>query len=42
MVTPLREILKRTYLRLGTIVGHDPPARTVELRTAGGETEQLP
>ena len=32
VVTPLREILKRTYLRLGSIVGHDPEARTVELR----------
>ena len=26
VVTPLREILKRTYLRLGTIDGHDPAA----------------
>jgi NADH:ubiquinone reductase (H+-translocating) len=42
VVTPLREILKRTYLRLGTISGHDPGARTVELRTRDGETEQLP
>ena len=29
VVTPLREILDRTYLRLGTIDGHDPRARTV-------------
>jgi NADH:quinone reductase (non-electrogenic) len=42
VVTPLREILDRTYLRLGTISGHDPKARTVELRTREGETEQLP
>ncbi len=42
VVTPLREILKRTYLRLGTVSGHDPGARTVELRTRDGETEQLP
>ena len=42
VVTPLREILKRTYLRLGSIVGHDPAAKTVELRTRDGETEQLP
>ena len=42
VVTPLREILKRTYLRLGAIVGHDPGARTVELRTSDGEIEQLP
>ena len=24
VVTPLRDILKRTYLRIGSIVGHDP------------------
>jgi NADH dehydrogenase len=42
VVTPLREILDRTYLRLGTVSGHDPDARTVELRTREGETEQLP
>lgn len=42
VVTPLREILDRTYLRLGTVSGHDPKARTVELRTREGETEQLP
>jgi len=42
VVTPLREILSRTYLRLGTICGHDPAARTVELRTREGETERLP
>jgi NADH:ubiquinone reductase (H+-translocating) len=41
VVTPLREILDRTYLRLGAISGHDPEARTVELRTREGETEQL-
>jgi NADH:ubiquinone reductase (H+-translocating) len=42
VVTPLREILDRTYLRLGTIASHDPGARTVELRTREGEAEQLP
>jgi len=42
VVTPLREILRRTYLRLGTVVGHDPAAKTVELRTREGEVEQLP
>jgi NADH:quinone reductase (non-electrogenic) len=42
VVTPLREILDRAYLRLGTICGHDPQARTVELRTRDGEIEQLP
>jgi NADH:ubiquinone reductase (H+-translocating) len=42
VVTPLREILDRTYLRLGTISGHDPKAHTVELRTRESEVEQLP
>jgi len=42
VVTPLREILKRTYLRLGSVTGHDPQARKVELTTRDGETEQLP
>jgi NADH dehydrogenase len=42
VVTPLREILDRTYLRLGSIAGHDPVAKTVELRTREGESEQLP
>ena len=42
VVTPLREILKRTYLRLGAISGHDPERETVELRSRDGETEQLP
>jgi NADH:ubiquinone reductase (H+-translocating) len=42
VVTPLREILSRTYLRLGSIVAHDPVAKTVELRAREGETELLP
>ncbi len=42
VVTPLREILGRTYLRLGSVVGHDPEARTVELRSKYGEVERLP
>jgi len=42
VVTPLRDILKRTYLRLGSIVGHDPEAKTVELRAKYGEVETLP
>ena len=42
VVTPLREILDRTYLRLGAISGHDPEAHTVELHTRDGETEHLP
>jgi NADH:quinone reductase (non-electrogenic) len=42
VVTPLREILDRTYLRLGTVSGHDPETRTVELRTRDGDLERLP
>ena len=42
VVTPLRDLLKRTYLRLGAVSGHDPVARTVELTTHQGEVEQLP
>jgi len=42
VVTPLREILTRTYLRLGAVTGHDPERRTVELTTREGEREQLP
>jgi NADH dehydrogenase len=41
VVTPLREILKRTYLRLGAITAHDPAARTVELRSHDGSSEEL-
>ena len=42
VVTPLRDLLHRTYLRLGAITGHDPAARTVELRTHEGDVEELP
>jgi NADH:ubiquinone reductase (H+-translocating) len=41
VVTPLREILHRTYLRLGAVTAHDPAARTVELRTHEGETQTI-
>ena len=41
VVTPLRDILKRTNLKLGAICGHDPAARTVELRTHLGEAETV-
>src|SRR3954463_10972791 len=40
VVTPLREILHRTYLRLGAVTAHDPAARTIEIRTHEGETQQ--
>jgi len=42
VVTPLRDILKRTYIRLGRVVGHDPAAKTVELAAKGGGTETVP
>lgn len=41
VVTPLREILHRSYLRLGAVIGHDPAARSVRLRTHEGEEEEL-
>ena len=41
VVTPLRDILKRTYLRLGAVTGHDPARHTVELTTHEGSTEEL-
>jgi NADH dehydrogenase len=41
VVTPLREILKRTNLRLGAVTAHDPVARTVELRPHEGASEQV-
>ncbi len=41
VVTPLRDILKRTYLRLGAVTAHDPAARTVEITNHDGDvTEQ--
>src|ERR1700753_4153840 len=42
VVTPLRDILKRTYIRLGEISGHDPAAKTVELTTKDGEIKAVP
>ncbi len=42
VVTPLREILRRTYLRLGAVSGHDPTRHTITLRTREGDTEELP
>jgi NADH dehydrogenase len=42
VVTPLRDIIKRTYLRLGSIVGHDPEAKTVQMRAKYGVVETLP
>jgi NADH dehydrogenase len=42
VITPLREILQRTNLRLGAIDAHDPARRTVRLRTHDGAVEDLP
>jgi NADH:ubiquinone reductase (H+-translocating) len=42
VVTPLRDILHRTYIRLGRISGHDPAAKTVELTAKNGEHETIP
>ncbi len=41
VVTPLRDILRRTNLKLGAICAHDPEARTVELHMHDGESETL-
>jgi NADH dehydrogenase len=41
VVTPLRDILDRTYLRLGAVTAHDPAARTVEVRGHDGSAEQV-
>lgn len=41
VVTPLRELLKRTYLRLGQIVAHDPETKTLRLRNKFGGTEEM-
>jgi NADH:ubiquinone reductase (H+-translocating) len=40
VVTPLRDILKRTYLRLGAVTAHDPAARTVEITSHEGEISE--
>ncbi len=42
VVTPIRDYLKRTNLRLGAVTGHDPQARTVTLTDHDGEAEELP
>src|ERR671935_3035654 len=41
VVTPLRDILKRTYLRLGAVTGHDPATRTVQLTSHEDEVDEL-
>src|SRR4051812_47248216 len=41
VVTPLRDMLKRTYLRLGAITAHDAARRVVELTSHEGDTQEL-
>src|SRR3954469_14094230 len=41
VVTPLRDILKRTYLRLGAVTGHDPATRTIRLTSHEDEVDEL-
>jgi NADH dehydrogenase len=41
VVTPLRDILRRTYLRLGAVTAHDPAARTVRVRSHDGDEDEL-
>jgi NADH dehydrogenase len=41
VVTPLRDVLRRTYLRLGAISSHDPATRTVTLSGHEGDEEVL-
>jgi NADH dehydrogenase len=41
VVTPLRDVLHRTDLRLGVVDEHDPAARMVTLRTHDGQEEEL-
>jgi NADH dehydrogenase len=41
VVVPLREELKRTHLRLGNVVGADPDAKELRVRTQKGTEEVL-
>jgi NADH:ubiquinone reductase (H+-translocating) len=41
VVVPLREELKRTHLRLGTVTGATPESKTLEVRTLKGTVESL-
>src|SRR4029079_5672550 len=40
VVTPLRDLLKRTYLRMGAVTAHDPSSRTIEASGHDGEAEE--
>src|SRR5213593_3692420 len=41
VVTPLRDIVHRAYLRLGALSAHDPESRTVEIRNHEGEVDEI-
>jgi NADH dehydrogenase len=41
VVVPLREELKRTHLRLGTVIGGAPSDQTIQVRTLKGTIETL-
>src|SRR3954453_11173484 len=41
VVVPLREQLRRTDLRVGTVLGADPASRGVRIRTASGSEQPL-
>jgi NADH:ubiquinone reductase (H+-translocating) len=41
VVTPLRDVLRRTYLRLGAVTAHDPETRTLTLSTHEAEDEEI-
>ncbi len=41
VVTPIRDILKRAFLRLGAISGHDIARRTVTLTSHEGDSEEI-
>jgi NADH:ubiquinone reductase (H+-translocating) len=42
VVTPLRDVLSHTQLRLGVAIGHDPAARSITMRDPEGGEEELP
>jgi NADH:ubiquinone reductase (H+-translocating) len=42
VVTPLRDVLRQTQLKLGTAIGRDPARRTITVRDADGGEAELP
>src|SRR5213078_1371213 len=42
VVTPLRDVLKQTYLRLGVVTGRDAARRTITMRDEEGSEHELP